>query len=162
MVRDVTLIRNTLCWHGDCCRIPKGIPSITLLKYTFWLQFWSISPRLSEVARLVVVFSASRPCDFAKTLSFLLELWIFNLFFWVFHSIFEEFFMFSNRAGPYFCMQNWRFYWDFCHFRVNFCWVIKTKNGRFTETLSLLLEFWFFSWVFSPLSFFSNGTKRLA
>ena len=75
------------------------------------------------------------------------------LFFWVFYSIFEEFYKFSNRAVPFlinviFVCKFCALIEIFCNFWANFCfWFLKTKIKILSKP-----------WVFL-LEFFSNGSK---
>ena len=102
--------------------------------------------------------------------------WVFSLtfdfftwvsqFFWVFHSIFEEFYKFSNRAGPVYCeffVCEVGILLRFLLFLVHFLLGLKRPKSDICQSLEFLLEFWviFLSFeFFHPWVFFERSKKR--
>ena len=117
-------------------------------------------------------FSANRVFDFAETLSFCLEFWVFSLSCWVFSWIFSK-----KPISP---LKNWQllqyfyvdlvFYANFNHFSVfspiyplilvNFCCSL-IKFCRNLEFFAWVLSYFYEAWVFSSLSFFQTVQKSL-
>ena len=116
-------------------------------------------------------FSANRVFDFAETLSFCLEFWVFSLSCWVFSWIFPK-----KPISP---LKNWQllqyfyvdlvFYANFNHFSVfspiyplilvNFCCSL-IKFCRNLEFFAWVLSYFYEAWVFSSLSFFQTVQKK--
>ena len=116
-------------------------------------------------------FSANCVYDFAKTLSFCLEFWVFSLSCWVFSWIFSK-----KPISP---LKNWQllqyfyvdlvFYANFNHFSVFspihplilviFCCSL-IKFCRNLEFFAWVLSYFYEAWVFSSLSFFQTVQKK--